>query len=61
MILLVIQLIVYHYYEGNYAKQFLNALHFYSNKNRLDSKEIYFIDIGANIGCHTIFNSKIWI
>ena len=52
-------IIVNHHYEGNYAKQFLNELQFYSNKNRLDSKEIYFIDIGANIGCHTIFNSKI--
>ena len=41
-------IIVNHNYEGKYAKQFLNALHFYSKKNRLDSKEIYFIDVGAN-------------
>ena len=51
-------IIVNHNYEGKYAKQFLNALHFYSKKNRLDSKEIYFIDVGANIGCHTFLIAK---
>ena len=51
-------IIVNHNYEGKYAKQFLNALHFYSKKNRLNSKEIYFIDVGANIGCHTFLIAK---
>jgi hypothetical protein len=47
-----------HQYEGGYAKKFLNALEFYSKKKGLENKDIYFIDVGANIGCHTFLIGK---
>ena len=51
-------IIVNHQYEGNYVNKFLNALQFYSQKKKLDNKQIYFIDVGANIGCHSFLIGK---
>ena len=36
----------------------MNALQFYSKKKNLENKDIYFIDIGANIGCHSFLIGK---
>ena len=47
-----------HYWEGRFTKQFLNALDFYSKKKNLNNKDIYFLDIGANIGWYTFFIGK---
>ena len=51
-------ILISHQYEGSYTNQFLNALNFYSKKKHIDNKEIYFIDIGANIGCHSFIIGK---
>ena len=44
-----------HHYEGYYEKKILKALEFYSKKKGIENKDIYFLDIGANIGCHSFF------
>ena len=45
-------------YEGKYTKQCLSALEFYSKKKGLENKDIYFLDVGANIGWYSFFIGK---
>ena len=47
-----------HQFEGSQTKEFLKALEFYSKKKKLQNKDIYFIDIGANVGWYTFYVGK---
>ena len=47
-----------HQYEGSFTNKFLKALEFYSNKKNIKSYDMYFLDIGANIGCHNYIIGK---
>ena len=47
-----------HQWEGFQTKEFLKALEFYSKKKNLQNKDVYFIDVGANVGWFTFFIGK---
>ena len=48
-----------HNWEANNTKKILKALEYYSEKKKLNKKDIYLIDIGANVGWYTYFLGKI--
>ena len=48
-----------HNWEANNSKKILKALEYYSEKKKLNKKDIYLIDIGANVGWYTYFLGKI--
>ena len=48
-----------HNWEANNTKKILKALEYYSKKKKLSKKDIYLIDIGANVGWYTYFLGKI--
>ena len=48
-----------HNWEANNTKKILKALEYYSEKKKLSKKDIYLIDIGANVGWYTYFLGKI--
>ena len=41
-------------WESRETNRLLNALKFYSNKTNIQNKDIYFVDIGGNIGWYSI-------
>ena len=45
-------------WESSETKNILNALNYYSKKKNIKSKDIYIIDIGANIGWFTFILGK---
>ena len=45
-------------WENNQTKLMLEALNYYSNKTNISNKDIYIIDIGANIGWYSITLGK---
>ena len=47
-----------HRWERGLTDSILNALEFYSQKKKLENKDIYFIDVGANVGWYSFFIGK---
>ena len=47
-----------HQWEGFQTKEIIKALEFYSKKKNLQNKDVYFIDVGANVGWFTFFTGK---
>ena len=45
-------------YEEKCTNNMLNALNFFSNKKNVKTEDIYFIDVGANIGWYTFVLGK---
>ena len=45
-------------YEEKQLNNVLNALNYYSNKNNIKIKDIYILDIGANVGIYTFVLGK---
>ena len=45
-------------WEGGCTKRLLAALNYYSNKKKIENKDIYIIDIGANIGWYSFIFGK---
>ena len=45
-------------WEEKQTNLLLNALNFYSNKKNIKNENIYFVDIGANIGWYSFFLGK---
>ena len=47
-----------HQWETQNTKKIIKALDYYSKKKKLENKDIYMLDIGANIGWFTYFFGK---
>ena len=47
-----------HQWETQNTKKIIKALDYYSKKKKLENKDIYMLDIGANIGWFTFFFGK---
>jgi len=47
-----------HQWEAGNTNKIIKALDYYSKKKKLDNKDIYMLDIGANIGWFTFFFGK---
>ena len=45
-------------WEGRSTKKLFDALNYYSNKKKIENKDIYIIDIGANIGWYSFIFGK---
>ena len=45
-------------YQENEINNVLNALEYYSNKKNIKNKDIYILDIGANVGIYTFVLGK---
>ena len=45
-------------YEGSDSLKVLKALQYYANKNKLENKDIYVLDVGSNVGWYTFFLGK---
>ena len=56
---IVSNVIIYsHKWESGLTDSILKALEFYSQKKKLENKDIYFIDVGANVGWYSFFIGK---
>ena len=51
-------IIKFHHWEKEHTKKVLTALEYYANKTKLESKDIYLIDIGSNIGWYSYYIGK---
>ena len=47
-----------HYWEKNHTMKILKAMQYYAQKKNLENKDIYLLDIGANVGWFTYFIGK---
>ena len=47
-----------HQWEPDNTKKILKALEYYSQKKKAENKDIYMLDIGANVGWYTYFLGK---
>ena len=45
-------------WEAHYTLKVMRALDYYANKKKLENKDIYFLDIGSNVGWYTFFLGK---
>ena len=55
----VSQSILYsHNWEGSLAQNCLRALEYYSKKKNIENNDIYFLDIGGNVGWFTFYLGK---
>lgn len=45
-------------YEADNINKILKALDFYAEKNKIEKKDIYLVDIGAHVGWYTYFFGK---
>ena len=52
------QIIYVHHWESSLTISCLKALEFYSKKKNIENKDVYFIDVGANIGWYSFFLGK---
>ena len=46
------------HWEGEYTNNVLKALNYFESKKNIKKKDIYIIDVGANIGWYTFFLGK---
>ena len=51
-------IIINHHWEKEDTKKALKALEYYANKTNLNNKDIYFLDIGSNIGWYSYYIGK---
>ena len=47
-----------HQWEGHLTQNILQALEYYTKKKKLENNDVYFLDIGANVGYYTYYIGK---
>ena len=48
----------FHHFERDHTLNSLKALKYYSNKKKINKKDIYVLDIGSNVGWYTFYLGK---